>query len=68
MKTKQTLNIHQAQRQRQAFSGSFSQFLAWLGKSQSEVTAELRQKVQNNPFLHTVSDDLLDRAWQAECP
>ena len=58
MKNKQSLRLHQAQRQRQAFSPARSRFVETLTKNRQELAVELRSLIAANPFLHTVSDEV----------
>ena len=66
MKNKQSLRLHQAQRQRQAFSPARGRFIEILTKNRQELAAELRSLIAVNPFLHTVSDEVLFAQAQPE--
>ncbi|MFR0979377.1 MAG: hypothetical protein ACLSFJ_07995, partial [Holdemania filiformis] len=66
MKNKQSLRLHQAQRQRQAFSPARSRFVETLTKNRQELAVELRSLIAANPFLHTVSDEVLFAQAQPE--
>lgn|GEM_PF-2868360 len=59
MKNKQSLKLHQAQHQRQAFSPARGRFVETLTKSRQELNVQLRSLIAANPFLHTVSDEVL---------
>ena len=65
MKNKQSLRLHQAQRQ-QAFSPARSRFVETLTKNRQELAVELRSLIAANPFLHTVSDEVLFAQAQSE--
>lgn len=66
MKNKQSLRLHQAQRQRQAFSPARGRFIEILTKNRQELAAELRSLIAVNPFLHTVADEVLFAQAQPE--
>lgn len=66
MKNKQSLRLHQAQRQRQVFSPARSRFVETLTKNRQELAVELRSLIAANPFLHTVSDEVLFAQAQPE--
>ena len=59
MKNKQSLKLHQAQHQRQAFSPARGRFVETLTKNRQELNVQLRSLIAANPFLHTVSDEVL---------
>lgn len=59
MKNKQSLKLHQAQHQRQSFSPAYKRFVETLTKSRQELSVQLRSLIAANPFLHTVSDEIL---------
>lgn len=59
MKNRQSLKLHQAQHQQQSFSPAYGRFVETLTKSRQELSVQLRSLIAANPFLHTISDDVL---------